>query len=415
VWLGGWAALWLLSACASEIGGPADELGFDDGGGDDEVAVTSQPLTGNATYNGVYHVRAANICLGGTNDNNPCTSNAQCSGGTCWIGSKRCVGGPTPNAFCSNHSNCGIGGTCYDQGLKLWNSATTTTSFSIRMAHNTAVKMVGTAAPTPPSTAVPPTSGRYRVEHGSETGAPRWGWVDGGALVVHHVPNAGLSAVRTDALMRARSAMGFSYWWGHGKWLKSGPAITCDAAGQNCVPNAGRCDWNVGAANGCPQCTHTATGGTEYGADCSGFVSTIWGLSSGAAGNNSNPESDRVGYATSTFMMANVNWTTVSTCATPLSKCSGGSNVGMLCTSNANCPGSVCAQCPACGCFGSVLAADAVVKTGHMYLTGTARNASDRFQSYECIDCNTGCTPSVRTLANGSDSWKAIRKTAAGW
>ena len=149
------------------------------------------------------------------------------------------------------------------------------------MANNTAVKMVGTVAPTPPSTTVPPTNGRYRVEHGTETGAPRWGWVDGAALTRHHPPNAGLSAVRTDALMRARSAMGFSYWWDHGQWLKSGPAITCDGAGQNCVPNAGRCTWNAGATDGCPQCTHAATGGTEYGADCSGFVSTIWGFSSG--------------------------------------------------------------------------------------------------------------------------------------
>ena len=67
-WLGASAALWLLSGCASENGGSADDLGLDDGGGDSAVAVTSQPLTGNGTYNALYKVAAVDVCLGGTSD-----------------------------------------------------------------------------------------------------------------------------------------------------------------------------------------------------------------------------------------------------------------------------------------------------------------------------------------------------------
>ncbi|MBN2495013.1 MAG: hypothetical protein JXR96_10515 [Deltaproteobacteria bacterium] len=60
---------------------------------------------------------------------------------------------------------------------------------------------------------------------------------------------------------RARSGVGFSYWWAHGKW-------TLD-------PGADR-----GSCSGsCPGCTHYGS----YGADCSNFVYKVWWLDHPAA------------------------------------------------------------------------------------------------------------------------------------
>jgi hypothetical protein len=57
-------------------------------------------------------------------------------------------------------------------------------------------------------------------------------------------------------LSRASSGEGFSYWWGHGRWLDSGPTAS----------TRGSCSGS------CPSCSH----GGSYGADCSGYVAKIW-------------------------------------------------------------------------------------------------------------------------------------------
>ena len=54
-----------------------------------------------------------------------------------------------------------------------------------------------------------------------------------------------------------KTVVGFSYWWGGGKWLPGA------ADKGKCIPQGG---------NGCPDCTHTGA----YGADCSGFVAKAW-------------------------------------------------------------------------------------------------------------------------------------------
>lgn len=64
------------------------------------------------------------------------------------------------------------------------------------------------------------------------------------------------SGEREDALERARAGVGFSYWWGHGRWLESGPTSS----------TRGSCTGS------CPECSH----GGRYGADCSGYVAKIW-------------------------------------------------------------------------------------------------------------------------------------------
>lgn len=59
-----------------------------------------------------------------------------------------------------------------------------------------------------------------------------------------------------NALARAKSSVGFSYYWGGGAWTASGANAT----------NAGSCTGT------CPNCTHKG----KYGADCSGMVAKAW-------------------------------------------------------------------------------------------------------------------------------------------
>jgi len=59
-----------------------------------------------------------------------------------------------------------------------------------------------------------------------------------------------------NAWARALPVVGFSYYWGAGRYLPSGPTAS-----------------TKGSCNGsCPSCTHTGM----YGADCSGLVSKAW-------------------------------------------------------------------------------------------------------------------------------------------
>ncbi|MGZ6095649.1 MAG: thrombospondin type 3 repeat-containing protein, partial [Polyangiales bacterium] len=51
----------------------------------------------------------------------------------------------------------------------------------------------------------------------------------------------------------AKSVVGYSYWWGHGRWRSDGASH-------------GSCSGS------CPSCSH----GGSYGADCSGFVGKAW-------------------------------------------------------------------------------------------------------------------------------------------
>lgn len=74
-----------------------------------------------------------------------------------------------------------------------------------------------------------------------------------------------------NAIARAKTAVGFSYYWGFGVWLPSG--ATRD--------NAGSCSGN------CPSCTHSG----RYGADCSGLVAKAWQLGTKAIDVNSHPYS----------------------------------------------------------------------------------------------------------------------------
>ncbi|MCK6551985.1 SH3 domain-containing protein [Myxococcota bacterium] len=84
------------------------------------------------------------------------------------------------------------------------------------------------------------------------------GWAFGQYLAAVEAPSGGGSGGGSSsavdvAMDRARSGVGFSYWWGGGCWNPESS--------------------NHGACYGsCPDCRHTGS----WGADCSGYVSKVW-------------------------------------------------------------------------------------------------------------------------------------------
>lgn len=134
-----------------------------------------------------------------------------------------------------------------------------------------------------------PSGGWYNVKYNGVTG-----WSYGSYLNLVSQPSTGggttqpTSSTRDAAIARARGGVGFSYWWGHGRWV-----------------NGGLTSSNKGVCTGsCPNCSHS--GG--YGADCSGYVGKIWQVPS----SNNDPSIDSHPYSTISFVGSNSQWSTVS-------------------------------------------------------------------------------------------------------
>jgi hypothetical protein len=124
-----------------------------------------------------------------------------------------------------------------------------------------------------------PSSGWYNVRYGSITG-----WASGVYLSLVSTPSAAPSTGRDLAIQRARSGVGFSYWWGHGRWLSGGPTSS----------TRGSCRGS------CPSCTHSGS----YGADCPGYVAKAWQVPS----SNSSLSSDAHPYSTYNFYNEQTHW-----------------------------------------------------------------------------------------------------------
>ncbi|HEY0883508.1 MAG TPA: SH3 domain-containing protein [Archangium sp.] len=101
-------------------------------------------------------------------------------------------------------------------------------------------------------------------------------------------PTSGGAITRDAAITRAKGGVGFSYWWGHGRWIQNGATSS----------NKGVCTGS------CPNCSHS--GG--YGADCSGYVAKVWGIPS----NNTDTTIDSHPYGTIHFVGSGSNWASVS-------------------------------------------------------------------------------------------------------
>jgi hypothetical protein len=193
-----------------------------------------------------------------------------------------------------------------------------------------------------------PQNGFYKIKHNGTVG-----WSFGKYYTVVSSGGSGggsgLSAGRQAALDRAKAVVGFSYWWGHGRWRAEGPTSS----------TKGSCSGS------CPSCSH----GGSYGADCSGFVGKAWNVS----GANGALTDDQHPYSTASFVGSSSQWSTVSR--------------------------------------GSLQPADALVYNsngaGHIVLYSKG-DGWGSFYAYECKGCSAGCVYGVRTAGS---AYKGIRRT----
>ncbi len=149
----------------------------------------------------------------------------------------------------------------------------------------------------------------------------------------------------------AASGVGYSYWWGHGRWDPNGKS------------HPGKCTGS------CGKCSHSASpkGGVEYGADCSGFVAQAWQVP-----NEGSPKIDRHPYSTYNFRYEKTHWY-------PIKK-------------------------------SELRAGDALVYNsggkGHIVIF-ESWTGGGKAMAYECAGCKTGCIHKARSFGS---SYIAIRR-----
>jgi uncharacterized protein YgiM (DUF1202 family) len=190
-----------------------------------------------------------------------------------------------------------------------------------------------------------PQNGFYKVNHAGTVG-----W-SSGQYYKESSGGGGGNSARDGAIDRAKSAMGFSYWWGHGRFKVEGPTAA----------NKGSCSGS------CPSCSHSGS----YGGDCSGLAAKAWQV----PGSNDDLTVDSHPYSTVSFNSDTAQWKTVAR--------------------------------------GNVEKADAMVYNtngaGHIFIYSSGDGWGSMY-SYECKGCSYGCVYNLRTASN---SYHAIRK--AGW
>jgi uncharacterized protein YgiM (DUF1202 family) len=193
-----------------------------------------------------------------------------------------------------------------------------------------------------------PQNGFYKVDHNGTVG---WSFGQYYTESAGGGGGGGGSSVRDAAIVRAKSGVGFSYWWGHGRFRPEGPN------GSN----------NGSCSGSCPNCSHSGS----YGGDCSGFAAKVWQV----PGSNTDLTVDSHPYSTVSFNQDSAQWKTVSR--------------------------------------GNVQKADAMVYNengaGHIFIYSSGDGWGSMY-SYECKGCSAGCVYNLRTASN---SYHAIRKS--GW
>lgn len=175
-------------------------------------------------------------------------------------------------------------------GVPLGSTLKTTANLNLR----TSASMNGTIRLVIPSGATvttvnvtQPNGGWYNIKYNGVTG-----WSYGTYLNLVSSPNPNPNptptGVRDEAIARAKGAVGFSYWWGHGRWIPNGVTSS----------NSGTCTGS------CPNCSH----GGSYGADCSGLAAKVWNVPS----SNNVMTTDSHPYGTIHFVGSNSQWSTIS-------------------------------------------------------------------------------------------------------
>lgn len=160
------------------------------------------------------------------------------------------------------------------------------------------------------------------------------------------------TSTRDAAINRAKSVVGYSYWWGHGRWSPSG--VSKNAPAGSC-------------SGSCPNCGHSGS----WGADCSGFAAKVWQVPS----TNTDLTKDSHPYTTVQFSRSSSLWSIIN--RSDLKKADALSY-------NTNGAGHIV-----------------------IYSSGDAWGAMN---AYECKGCAAGCVYNLRTIAS---SYKPIRR--AGW
>lgn len=222
--------------------------------------------------------------------------------------------------------------------LNLRTEPSTNSTILRTMAMNSAMTVVGQA----------PSDGFYKVRHGNLVG-----WAYGSYLEQAHEPiSTTAAAARLASAELARSAIGFSYWWGHARWTPNG------ATGSN----AGVCSREDGAY------LHEG----DYGADCSGLISKAWQVPS----DNLSPMSDVHGPGTARYAEDEAGqWHTIA--------------------------------------LEEATLADAMVRrhngAGHIFLVVSTYD--DGVVTYECRGCDYGCVSVKRPwTAIVQEGYHAIRR-----
>jgi uncharacterized protein YgiM (DUF1202 family) len=226
----------------------------------------------------------------------------------------------------------------------------TVTDLNLRSGPSTsnAVLEVMAAGSLVAAVAKDPENSFYKVDHNGTVGWSHGGYLRASSSSGSSSPSGSSSKVDA-AIGRAKAGVGFSYWWGHARWLAGGPSSS----------TKGSCSGS------CPSCSHSGS----YGADCSGYVGKIWQVPS----NNTDLTYDWHPYSTSTFVGSSSLWTTVSR--------------------------------------SSVKKADALVYNsggaGHIFLYESGDGWGSMW-AYECKGCSAGC---VRNLRTASSAYKGIRRS----
>jgi len=140
-----------------------------------------------------------------------------------------------------------------------------------------------------------------------------------------------------DVVSWAQYGMGYSYWWGNGRWR------TDKASPGSC-------------SGSCPKCKHSGS----YGADCSGFVAKVWRVpSSTPLTTNAHP------YSTANFYNNSAHWSRVN-------------------RSNAKQADAMVYR---------------TKKSGHIFLYDS-KDPWGTMWSYECKGCSAGCVHNLRTATS---------------
>ncbi|HSN96855.1 MAG TPA: SH3 domain-containing protein [Candidatus Nanopelagicales bacterium] len=191
-----------------------------------------------------------------------------------------------------------------------------------------------------------PTNGFYYVDYQGTLG-----WSSAQYYTEAVEGETGVSEAIRIGMDKAKSAAGFGYWWGHGRFRPEGPSAS----------NKGSC------AGSCPNCTYSGS----YGGDCSGLAAKVWAVPS----SNTDITVDSHPYSTADFVNNTSQWTTISR--------------------------------------DSVKKGDAMVYrsggAGHIFIYNSGDGWGNMY-AYECKACAYGCVYGSRTAGS---SYKAIRR--AGW